>query len=105
MFVGSGATAAVELLVHLLDLSAVVVVHGIQEHHSNLLPWTEISQESFAVRETEAGDIDVVELCSVLTLIREKYGQNMTILGCFTAASNITGIIMNVEEVNAILIK
>lgn len=105
LFVGNGATAAVELLVHLLNLTKYVVVMSIQEHHSNMLPWTEHCEEAFIIGETDYGDINVSELEEVLEKIAEKYGSDVAVLGAFTAASNITGIISNIEEVNSVLYK
>lgn len=103
LFTGNGTTAAVELLVYLLGLQEAVIVTSIQEHHSNMLPWRESFKEIFVVPETPLGLVDTRELEKLLEEIRRSKGYDIPILGCFTAASNITGILSDVNAVNGIL--
>lgn len=104
LFVGNGTTAAIELLRHLLDLqTAPIIITGIHEHHSNLLPWREIASEIHIVGESKNGQIDIVELENFLKKIHETKDKNVLVIGCFTAVSNITGIIINIEEVTECL--
>lgn len=103
IFTGNGTTAAVELLVHLMALDSPIVVSAIHEHHSNLLPWREIASESFIVDESDDGRINVEQLNTTLKEIRKRKGNEVPIVGCFTAASNITGLCVDVEAVTAIL--
>lgn len=58
IFCGSGSTAAVELLLHLMNLGGdFIVVHSKMEHHSNLLPWRRAAKECYSVDDRD-GSID-----------------------------------------------
>uniref|UniRef100_A0A915BRX2 Aminotransferase class V domain-containing protein n=1 Tax=Parascaris univalens TaxID=6257 RepID=A0A915BRX2_PARUN len=103
IFTGNGTTAAVELLIHLMALDSPIVVSAIHEHHSNLLPWREIASESFIVDESDDGRINVEQLNTTLNEIRRRKGNRVPIIGCFTAASNITGLCVDVDAITAIL--
>lgn len=105
IFTGSGSTCAVELLVHLMQCGAnTIIVHSCQEHHSNLLPWRTIAKECFCVNELETGQIDLVDLQHVLTKIKNKFGD-INIIGTFSACSNLTGIVVDVQRVTETLKK
>jgi len=77
IFTGTGCTAAVCHMVHLLTYSPEwretvpsnppLVVVGPYEHHSNLLPWRESGARVLAVRESEAGGVDMAHLQEILT--------------------------------------
>ncbi|MEE4118926.1 MAG: aminotransferase class V-fold PLP-dependent enzyme [Paracoccaceae bacterium] len=102
IFAGSGATAGISRLVSLLDLPArvragarVVVLHGPYEHHSNLLPWRESGAEVREVAEAPGGGVDMVALDSCLDAAQGAE----TIVGAFSACSNVTGILTDVEAV------
>ncbi|KHN84850.1 tRNA 2-thiocytidine biosynthesis protein TtcA [Toxocara canis] len=103
LFTGNGTTAAVELLMHLLALETVIVVSGVHEHHSSVLPWREIASDYFIIDETNDGCVDLKQLDRILRQIRETKGEKMPIVGCFTAASNVTGICVDVEAITTIL--
>ncbi|EGT33605.1 hypothetical protein CAEBREN_23487 [Caenorhabditis brenneri] len=109
IFTGSGSTCAVELLVHLMtpnegnhEKENIVVIHSIQEHHSNLLPWRKLAIESRSVNELENGDVDLNHLEIILKEIRESYG-NIKIIGTFCACSNLTGMLTDVVNVTKLL--
>ncbi|ULU01560.1 hypothetical protein L3Y34_001709 [Caenorhabditis briggsae] len=106
IFTGSGSTCAVELLVHLLQSEAgnedVVVIHSIQEHHSNLLPWRKLAKEMRSVEELESGHVDLDNLKAVLKEVRENHGD-IKIIGAFCACSNLTGVLIDVQSVTKIL--
>ncbi|KAL8616794.1 hypothetical protein ACOMHN_017831 [Nucella lapillus] len=79
IFTGSGTTGAVHKLIHALDLKEPPVVFvGPHEHHSNLLPWKEISAETW-------GESD------------------RRLIGSFSAASNVTGILCDADAVTVLL--
>lgn len=120
LFVGSGATAAVNKLVGLLgwriseplerefNLSAAiprekrpVVFVGPYEHHSNELPWLESIAEVVSVELTAAGQVDLADLERKLG----SYQGRPMLLGAFSAASNVTGIITDVRAVARLLHK
>uniref|UniRef100_A0A8R1E1N5 Aminotransferase class V domain-containing protein n=1 Tax=Caenorhabditis japonica TaxID=281687 RepID=A0A8R1E1N5_CAEJA len=104
IFTGSGSTCAVDLLVHLIALQeGVVVIHSCQEHHSNLLPWRNVAKLCVSIDELESGEIDLAQLRRVLQEVREEHGEDLKVIGTFSACSNLTGIVQNVEEITRVL--
>lgn len=118
LFVGAGATAAVNKLVGLLgwkiseplerayQLSAhipprerPVVFVGPYEHHSNELPWLESVAEVVETPLDEHGAIDLPALEQAL----ERYRDRPFKLGSFSAASNVTGVLTDVPAVAKVL--
>jgi selenocysteine lyase/cysteine desulfurase len=98
LFCGSGATGAVDKLVRLLDLSAherPVVFVGPYEHHSNELPWRESIADVVTIREDGDGRVDVEHLEHEL----RRHADRQVKIGSFSAASNVTGIITDVDPV------
>lgn len=101
IFTGSGATAGINRLVHLLGLRRAVqegrqpvVLIGPYEHHSNILPWRESGAQVIEIPEADCGGPCLRSLDAALT---EHSGR--LIVGAFSAASNVTGILTDVEEV------
>jgi selenocysteine lyase/cysteine desulfurase len=118
VFVGSGATGAINKLVGLLGwrisepLDRVhglsqripprdrpVVFVGPYEHHSNLLPWIESIAEVVEVGIDEEGRIDVDDLESKLN---DRVNQPVKV-GSFSAASNVTGVLTDVNTICRVL--
>lgn len=106
VFTGSGATAGLNRLVALLDIPArlargdrVVVLVGPYEHHSNLLPWRESGAEVIEVIEAAAGGPDLDDLRAQLDAAQ---GADL-IVGSFSAASNVTGIVTDTDAVTRVL--
>jgi len=101
IFVSSGVTGAIHKLIHALNMQKPPVVFvSPYEHHSNLLSWKEIGGEIVWNREDENGGIDIVDLENNL----KKYqGCGRPLIGCFSAASNVTGILTAVDRVAACL--
>ncbi len=112
LFVGSGATACVNKLVGLLGLTRPsaewtgfrpeslgarrpVVLVGPYEHHSNELPWAESIAEVWPVAESPRGDIDLHDLEDKLRAAAER----PLVIGSFSAASNVTGILTDVPAI------
>jgi selenocysteine lyase/cysteine desulfurase len=113
LFCGSGATAAVNKLVGLLGLvrpaeewtglrvedlpraRRPVVLVGPYEHHSNELPWAESLAEVVEVGETPAGEIDLADLDAKLARVADR----PLVIGSFSAASNVTGVLTDVHAV------
>lgn len=118
IFCGSGATAAINRLIDVLnlrlpadldsrcELSAVlpdserpVVFIGPYEHHSNELPW----RESIALLEVipldSRGGIDA----EALELALSRHQHRSLLIGSFSAASNVTGIKSDVPGLTALL--
>ncbi|KAL7543903.1 hypothetical protein ACHAXR_013290 [Thalassiosira sp. AJA248-18] len=97
-----------------------VVFVGPHEHHSNLLPWRESGCEVITIPERPVdGMVDVDELERLLQLHsnynKKKNQQQQSSLGglgqrqqrlcmgAFSAVSNVTGIIANVDEIAIVL--
>lgn len=111
LFTGTGATGAVNKLVSVLGLDVPlrmdqptqarpVVFVGPFEHHSNLLPWRESNAEVVTVPEREDGcGIDRVALEKLL----KTYVDRPLLVGAFSAGSNVTGVLEDVDRISAIL--
>ncbi|MBR9844110.1 MAG: aminotransferase class V-fold PLP-dependent enzyme [Rhodobacteraceae bacterium] len=104
IFSGSGATAALNQLVHLFGIREAVaagqkvrVIVGPYEHHSNLLPWRESGAEVVEIGEAAAGGLDMAALESALFEAPE-----LTI-AAFSAASNVTGICADVAGITSLV--
>lgn len=118
LFTGPGATSAVNKLVGLLGLQVSeplerehgwvaalppearpVVLLGPYEHHSNELPWVESVADVVEVELDSTGRIDLQDLERKLRL----HGARPLKIGSFSAASNVTGILSDVEDIARIL--
>lgn len=118
IFVGSGATGAVNKLVGLLGLripeplerayglsNAIpaserpVIFVGPYEHHSNELPWLESIAEVIEIGLDEDGGIDLAELQERL----KTRASRPLVIGSFSAASNVTGVLSDVRRIARIL--
>ena len=118
IFCGSGATGAIDKIVRTLGLriperlearhgmSALiprserpVVFVGPYEHHSNELPWRESIAELRVIREDADGRLDLDHLREEL----ELHADRALKIGSFSAASNVTGILTDVDEVATLL--
>ena len=105
IFSGSGATNGINRLVQLFGVENAVqqnenplVIIGPYEHHSNILPWRESGAEVLEIKEAEQGGPDLTDLESALNA-----GQGRLIVCAFSAASNVTGIISDVEGITQLV--
>jgi selenocysteine lyase/cysteine desulfurase len=105
IFCGSGSTAAVDKMNRLLQQKAektgekIIIFHGPYEHHSNVLPWRESNFEVVPIPLDEHGLLDLRMLKEELI----KHQGMGTLIGSFSAASNVTGIISPVDEITTLL--
>ena len=106
VFTGAGSTSAINRLVSLLDLSGIIdrgkralVLVGPYEHHSNLLPWRESGAEVIEIQEGSQGGPCKKHLIQVL----KNVASAEIIVGAFSAASNVTGFMTDVNGVTSIL--
>ncbi len=118
IFTGSGATAAVNKLIGILELrlpdgldrryhlgahipaaERPVVFVGPYEHHSNELPWRESIADVIVIPADVDGHIDLGDLEKQLV----RYADRPLRIGSFSAASNVTGILTDVDAVAALL--
>jgi selenocysteine lyase/cysteine desulfurase len=98
VFCGSGATSAIDKLIRLLALHRgprPVVFVGPYEHHSNELPWRESAAEVVTIAEDADGHVDVEHLEHELL----RHADRPRKIGSFSAASNVTGIVTDVDDV------
>lgn len=102
LFTGTGCTGAVAKMVEALELHRLpangasgrpVVFVGPHEHHSNILPWRESQAEVVAIPEGTDGRTDVAALRAAL----EQFAERPLKIGSFSAASNITGVLEDVD--------
>lgn len=121
IFTGSGATSAVDKLVRILGLHRLsglaehlrgendapappedgrpVVFVGPYEHHSNELPWRESIAEVVTIPEDRDGHIDQRRLAEQLV----RYAHRPLRIGSFSAASNVTGVLSDVDSIAELL--
>jgi selenocysteine lyase/cysteine desulfurase len=118
VFAGNGMTGAVDRLVNILGLriprgldevyglssripkkERPAVLVGPYEHHSNELPWRESIADVVEINEDSDGQIDLEELEARLL----EYSERPLVIGSFSAASNVTGIISPTHEISQIL--
>jgi selenocysteine lyase/cysteine desulfurase len=102
VFCGSGSTAAIDKLVRVLELDRgprPVVFVGPYEHHSNELPWRESGADVVPVAEAAGGGVDLEHLEHEL----RRHADRPRKIGSFSAASNVTGIVTDVDRVSIVL--
>jgi len=109
LFTGTGSTGAIDKLVQVLGLRLPerfglrrirsrrrpVVFVGPYEHHSNELPWRESIADLVTIREDSDGLVDLEHLEHEL----RRHDARPLKIGSFSAASNVTGIITDVDAV------
>lgn len=105
VFAGAGATAGLNRLVHLLGLPEAaaegenpLVLLGPYEHHSNILPWRESGAEVVEIAEAATGGPDMTALEAALLAAKGR-----RVVGAFSAASNVTGIVTDADAVTRLL--
>jgi selenocysteine lyase/cysteine desulfurase len=102
LFCGSGSTAAIDKIVHQFDgdqSKKPIIFLGPYEHHSNVLPWREGGFQIVSIPLTDTGFIDIVFLEKQL----KEYQPHRTMIGSFSAASNVTGILSTIDEITILL--
>jgi selenocysteine lyase/cysteine desulfurase len=118
IFCGSGATAAVNKLIGIMELRIPaglderyrlsaqiaaelrpVVFVGPYEHHSNELPWRESVADVVVIGEDDDGHIDATDLARQL----DRYSGRPLRIGSFSAASNVTGILTDTSAIASLL--
>ena len=118
IFTGSGATAAIDKLIEILNLrlpaelsarhklydhlpadTRPVVFIGPYEHHSNEIPWRESIADVVVIPLAASGQLDIAILEQKLV----QFADRELKIGSFSAASNVTGIKTDVDNVAALL--
>ena len=106
IFAGAGATAGLNRIVALLGIPEavaqgrpVIVFIGPYEHHSNILPWRESGAGVVEIAEAATGGPDLVALDAAL----RAAAPGALMVGAFSAASNVTGIVTDADAVTRIL--
>ena len=118
LFTGNGTTSAINKLVLALGLhlplpeslqadpvdcinSRPVVFVSSYEHHSNILPWREAAADVITVRFSENTGVCLHHLQMLL----EQYKDRKLKIGAFAAASNVTGVLTDVDSVSILMHK
>ncbi len=120
LFCGSGMTGAIDRLIGVLGIripcnledryelskqipesERPVVFIGPYEHHSNELPWRESIADVVTISEDADGHIDLEQLEEEL----QRSADRELMIGSFSAASNVTGIISDVQSTSIMLHK
>jgi selenocysteine lyase/cysteine desulfurase len=118
IFCGSGSTAAIDKLIGILGMripsqledayhlkdaippdERPVVFVGPFEHHSNEISWRETIADVVVIPEDEDGHVDLDALEASLT----EYAGRPRLIGSFSAASNVTGIVTDTAAVARVL--
>jgi selenocysteine lyase/cysteine desulfurase len=118
IFAGSGCTGVIDKLVGILGLripsnmndtyhldatidaqQRPVVFIGPFEHHSNELPWRESVADVVTIPQDGDGHIDAEFLERELL----KYADRPLLIGSFSAASNVTGIVSDTQGISTLL--
>jgi selenocysteine lyase/cysteine desulfurase len=74
-----------------------VVFYSLYEHNSNSLSWKETQCEIVQI------EVDYEIFYDVLKAELEKYKDNYIKIGSFTASSNITGLLLDVDKIASIM--
>ena len=108
---GNGSSASVHLLLDCLGLKHYkidntqtnekpLIILGPFEHHSNMLPWRELGIADIETVGYKNGNVDLQDLERIL----QKHQNRKSIkIGSFSAASNVTGTVVDDLAVTAIL--
>ncbi len=118
VFCGSGATYAIDKLIGVLGLripsvledrhhlsehipaeDRPVVFIGPYEHHSNEIPWRESVADVVTIHEDSDGHICLEHLERELI----AHADRTMLIGSFSAASNVTGILTDTTAVSSLL--
>ncbi|VDM23136.1 unnamed protein product [Hydatigera taeniaeformis] len=104
-FVGSGCTGAVHKLIHNLHLEKPpIVITGPFEHHSNMLPWRHLAAKVIRLNTDKCGNVSVHHLEEVLSTERMRANElGCSLIVCLAAASNVTGILVDVDKFSAVV--
>ena len=106
VFAGNGSTGAINKLTLILGMhlplpknapptAQPVVILGPHEHHSNILPWRESSAKVIEIPESKDGGIDRAALRTAL----RDHASHSLVIGSFSAASNVTGVVADVDGI------
>jgi selenocysteine lyase/cysteine desulfurase len=118
IFAGSGTTGAIAKLIgvmglripsalddkhalsaHIAPSERPVVFIGPYEHHSNEIPWRESIADVVTIPQDADGHIDL----DALRAACEEHADRPLLIGSFSAASNVTGIVSNTAAIARIL--
>ena len=118
IFCGSGATGAIDKTIDILNLripddldrryrlsdripaaERPVIFIGPYEHHSNEISWRESIADVVVIDEDADGGVDLERLGAQL----RAHAHRPLRIGSFSAASNVTGIITDVDAVTRLL--
>jgi selenocysteine lyase/cysteine desulfurase len=122
LFCGSGATAAAKRLQEAIGVACPpalrasaaqllraeerwVVFVGPYEHHSNLLSWRQSLADVVEIGAGAGADGDdgLVDLAALRRSLASPEYANRPMLGCFSACSNVTGVLTDTRAIARLL--
>lgn len=95
LFTGNGCSGSINHFVHLIEpllINSIVFISEL-EHYSNYLPWYHKAKKLVVINTTDSGLIDAKQLIKEL----KKYKNDSKLIS-FSAASNVTGVIQNIDR-------
>ena len=108
IFAGAGVTGGLHKLVHGLEIARLaaagrppVVLVGPFEHHSNICPWRDAGAVVLRVAEAADGTVDLADLTARLNDAAQL--DPPLVVGAFSAASNVTGVLVDPDPISAAL--
>lgn len=108
IFTGSGATAATNHLIHVLDYkkhTKIDLFISLYEHYSNHLPWVELQKiENINLNIVPLDSNDEINYNYIDEKINMLDKSTLKIIS-ITACSNVNGIITNIEKLKIIKMK
>ena len=101
LFAGDGATGAFTKLLLSLKASeqpdvSTVIISSKYEHHSNILLWYEADYKIISV---DFDPVTGVSLSQLNNILKQHEGKEWRKIGCFSACSNVTGFLTDVDAV------
>eukprot|EP01038_Epipyxis_sp_PR26KG_P005776 gene5776-7974_t len=110
LFTGNGTTSAIHKLIESLGMNLPfpsdaeenmrpIVFTSSYEHHSNILPWRESVADVVTISYDPVTGVSLSDLENKLI----EYKNRKISIGAFSAASNVTGILTDVDSVSILL--
>jgi selenocysteine lyase/cysteine desulfurase len=110
IFTGNGATGAINHFVNLIDCSKydnINIYVSIFEHHSNYLPWYELSKKNSNVKVNiiPLGDDELPNFKWLCNKLGQTSDHNTLNIVSITACSNVTGIMTDIPHIQSLISK
>lgn len=112
VFTGNGCTGAINHFVHCLGIcnyhrhdfyegKKIVIFNSVLEHHSNMLPWYHLENCDYEIINITCDGL--IDLTHLEQKLKEYSSKDYQIFCSFTACSNVTGVIQEVEKISKLV--